>query len=723
MSHSIGQRITRSSGSNLALSFMALPAEKARAMSSFYAFCRIVDDIVDDKQKTDEQKRDDIRFWRDEIARCYDSTPDSELGFELKEIIRHYPIPRQPLYDLMDGVEMDVSKNRYANFEEMSLYCYRVASAVGLVSIEIFGYSNPRSREFAVALGMAFQLTNILRDVRYDFDQYRRIYLPQDELQAFGVSEADLFSQTPHAGRERLLRMQAFRAEHYFQKAARLLPAEDRKNFKAAELMTEIYYRLLNKIRARNYQILGKPVRLHKIEKIIAVSAAKNKGATVFRSKLQPPRKIAVWGAGFAGISAALHLAQQGHHVEIFEAKSYTGGRAHSFTDTHTGLILDNGQHILMGCYRDSLALLELLGVSDKLAKQEGIEVPYLSPGGKRSILKAYDLPAPLHLAAGLFGFNELSWLDRLAILRLGAVIRLTRAPAESLTVADWLRQHGQTSNAIRCLWEPYCIAALNEPVATASALLFHRTVKLSLCGSKQDSSIYLSKVGLSELLSPEAGLFLSSVGSKLHTGLGVRSVNFEDGSVTGFVTSAGDTVTADCYVSALPWTTLRSLLPEKSTLSQDLRNIGSAPIISLHLISDCAIVKESYAGLLDSPVQWIFNRGTASIDGQSGHLSAIIISAAYDLLDVNGPELLEKVWSEINRYFPSTCKGKVLHHVVYKSRDATFAARPGVNPFRSGPKSHWKNLYLAGDWTETGLPATLEGAVQSGRLAAEAMD
>ncbi len=723
MSSTIGQKITRSSGSNLALSFISLPPEKSRAMSSFYAFCRIVDDIVDDKQKSDDEKRREIQFWRDEVRNCREGAPNSELGFELKEIILRYQIPNQPFYDLLDGVEMDVSKTRYENFQEMSLYCYRVASAVGLVSIEIFGYTQPQAKEYAVALGMAFQLTNILRDVRYDYDQYGRIYLPQDELRAFGVSEADLFSSAPHEGRERLLRLQAFRAEHYFQKAARLLPAEDRPGFIAAELMTEVYYRLLQKIRRRKYRILQKPVRLNKLEKLAAVSKARSDGAAINRKKLKPPRKIAVWGAGFAGMSAALHLARQGHQVEVFEAKAYTGGRAHSFVDAHTGLTLDNGQHIFMGCYRDCLGLFEMLGVTGKLALQDGIEVPYLSAEGNRSILKASPLPAPLHLVSALLGFRELSWKDRFAILRLGASIRLGARPAPNETVAEWLEKRGQTPNAIRCLWGPFCIAALNEPVSHASATLFHNTVRLSLCAAKHDSSIYLSKVGLSELLSPEAERFLAATGSKIHLGRGVREILFDGNHVSGFVTTDGTTVTADCYVSALPWTALRALLPENAPLVQNLKKIESAPIISIHLLSDCQITSDPYVGLLDSPVQWIFNRGKATAEGQSGYLSAIVISAAYDLMQLDSRGLLEKVWGEINRHFPGTRGGKILHQVTYKSRDATFAARPGVDAFRPGPKTDWDNLYLAGDWTHTELPATLEGAALSGHRAAAAID
>jgi len=722
MTAPVSQQITRSSGSNLALSFISLPKEKQQAMSVFYAYCRVADDIVDDPQKSAAEKRSEIDYWRHEIRSCYEGTPDSPLGRELQETVRRYLIPPRPLLDLLDGVEMDITQNRYANFADVSLYCYRVASAVGLVSIEIFGYTNPLAKDYAVALGMAFQLTNILRDIRFDLDRYQRIYVPLEEMTAFGVSEADLLSDAPHPGKSRLLRLQSFRAEHYFMKAARLLPREDRANFIAAELMTEVYHRLLRKIQRHNFQILSKPVRLGKAEKILAVGKARRSGAALYGTPLSKPMKVAVWGGGFAGLSAALHLAHRGHEVELFEGKAYLGGRAHSFKDAHLGVTLDNGQHVFMGCYRACKELFNLLGISDKLVRQDGIEVPYLLPDGARSILKASPLPAPLHLTTGLIGFNALNWLDRAAILRFGTALRLGFHPSASETVEGWLKSLGQTDNAIRCLWEPFCIAALNEPVQSASAKLFARVVRDSLGGSREDSSIYLSRVGLSDLLMPEAELFLKSTGSKIHLNTAVREVLWDHDRVTGFITGSGSRITADCYVSALPSGALTALLPETSPLREKLRGIKTSPIISLHLLTDCPIVSDPFVGLLDSPVQWIFDRSEAW-KNKDGYLSAIVISAAYDLMELKTPELLARIWSEINKFFPATRHGKILHHVFYKSKDATFAAVPATEALRPETKSEWSNLYLAGDWVQTGLPATLEGAVLSGRQAAEALD
>ncbi len=718
------QSITKKSGSNLALSFFCLSPAKRQAMSTFYAFCRIADDIVDELGTSEVEKRQQINELRSEIKACYEGIPATELGFELKDIIHEYLIPPQPFFDLLDGVEMDLHKNRYETFEELTLYCYRVASAVGLVSIEIFGFTHAQSKDYAIALGMAFQLTNILRDVNVDLAKYDRIYLPQEELRTFGISEAELRSTEMTPAKQRLFRMQHFRATHYFHKAARLLPAGDRPNFIAAELMTEVYFRLLTKLEKNHFQQGTNTTRLNKVQKIIAVGVASKKGAAINSIHRPRPKKIAVWGAGFAGISAAVHLARAGHQVDLYESRPYLGGRAHSFTDVKTGLTFDTGQHIFMGCYQQCLDLFKILGITDKLAMQPDMEVPFLSPGSTLQKLKASNLPAPFNLLTALLNYGELSWMDRLAIARMGLVMKLGQKPQGKQTAQEWFAQHGQTQNSIRALWEPFCVAALNEPCQTASAVLLYETLRRSLFGSKSDAAIYTSKVGLSDLFNPETDAFLRSTGSRIFLNEGVRSVNFSPHFIDSFVSSSGAVIQADAYVSALPWMTLKSLLPPEERLTRDLAAIESAPIISLNIICDCEITTEPFIGLLDSPLHWIFDRST-HLKGthEKGYMYALVVSAAGSLMDMKQEEFVKLMWSEINRFFPRTRSGTILRHILYKSKDATFAARPETETRRPSAKSPWKNLLLAGDWTQTGLPGTLEGAAWSGANVVEAVD
>src|SRR5476649_1529119 len=260
------EAITQSAKSNLALSFASLPEAERRAMSTFYAFCRVVDDVADSTELPIEEKRRQLGEWRKEIHRAYLDTPLTPLGREMAQIIRTYLIAPTPLEEILSGMEMDMSILRYPTFALLDQYCYRVASAVGLVSIEIFGCRHARSRDYAVALGMAFQLTNILRDVKKDAS-FGRIYLPLDELASFGVTEADILEGRWSENMRQLFRFQHHRARHYFAKAHRLMMPSDRPKLLAAEIMRANYEELLNKIERRNFDVMTSPVKLSKFEK------------------------------------------------------------------------------------------------------------------------------------------------------------------------------------------------------------------------------------------------------------------------------------------------------------------------------------------------------------------------------------------------------------------------------------------------------------------------
>ncbi|MEM9445223.1 MAG: hydroxysqualene dehydroxylase HpnE [Verrucomicrobiota bacterium] len=708
------QTITQKSGSNLALSFFILPKEKREAMAILYAFCRTADDIVDEKDKSLTQKLKEIEFWNQEIDACYTGTPQSRLGQDLAKIVRLYLIPPDPLKDIMRGVEMDLHKSRYPSFAELETYCYRVASAVGLASIEIFEHSHAHTKAYAVALGMAFQLTNILRDIQYDLLEYDRIYIPQDELDTFQVTEDDLRTWPNKANLKRLCLLQYHRAKHFYAKAARLLPAKDSKNMAAAEIMTHVYSRLLEKLRKNNFGLGKAPVQLNKFEKVLAViKAMRSFNSLPTSTKL--PQRVAIFGGGFAGIATAVHLSRGGHQVEIFEAKSYTGGRAHSYNDTKTGITFDNGQHILMGCYHSCLNLIKSLGVEEKLEIQKSIHVPYHSLDKGITHLRAANLPAPFHLLKALLSFEELSWKDRIAICYFGLSLRIGQSPSQKSTVKEWLLGQRQTPHAIHVLWEPLCIAALNEPIASASAKLFEAVLRQSLFGGTSDASIYFSKVGLSELLMPEAELFLKATGGRIHTGEPIKELCFEKDKLISFKTTRQTYEHFDQCISCMPSKALSSLLPETSPLKNQIAQIPSSPIISVHILCDTPIINQPFVGLLDSPVQWIFDRTDylPSFANDFYHYT-IIISAAYQELELKRPELLELIKKEIQQHFPQSKKMTISRDVIYKSIDATFAATPSVDEMRPQQNTEWSNFHLAGDWVQTYLPATLEGAVLS---------
>lgn len=269
------QSITRKSASNLALAFVLLPKAKSEGMAALYAFCREVDDIADDESVPVERRREQLAVWRDDVRKaCEGISPNLPVNRELQPVIRQFNLPFHLFDELIRGVEMDLDTRRYETYDRLDLYCYRVASVVGLLSIEIFGYTNPACRDYAVYLGKALQLTNILRDIGGDAAR-GRIYLPLSELARHDVTPEEIL-QGRHSDRFlRLARSVAERARQFYRLARETLPAADRRNMVAAELMAAVYWKLLCKLEARNFPVFEpKPTRLNKAQKLLLVLGA-----------------------------------------------------------------------------------------------------------------------------------------------------------------------------------------------------------------------------------------------------------------------------------------------------------------------------------------------------------------------------------------------------------------------------------------------------------------
>lgn len=253
---------TRAAGSNFYYSFLLLPRAKREAMFAIYAFCKYTDDLVDEDQH-DQDKFELLNEWRAEVEQLYRGQPTHVITRALGDILEDFPIPKKYLHDLIDGMEMDLVKKRYATFDELLLYCYRVASVVGLMSIEVFGYANKKTQQYARDLGIAFQLTNILRDLKNDAER-GRIYLPQEDLDRFSYSEEDLIKGQYNRSFIELMRFEVARAKDYFQSAARALPLVDKSTVVASEIMAGIYFRILERIEASNYNVFKGRISLPK---------------------------------------------------------------------------------------------------------------------------------------------------------------------------------------------------------------------------------------------------------------------------------------------------------------------------------------------------------------------------------------------------------------------------------------------------------------------------
>jgi len=277
--------ITRQSKSNLALAFISLGRERKRDITVFYAFCRVIDDIADSSELNVVEKRVGLAKWRQMLHATAQDEP--LLARDVRRLIAKYSLPAAMLDEIIAGVEMDLSTMRYPTFEELRVYCYRVASAVGLVSIEIFGYRNQHCKQYAIELGLALQMTNIIRDVGKDM-QNGRIYLPQEDLARFHYSESEMMQRHYNERFVQLMEFQARRARQFFAGAAAALPAEDRRAMTPAEIMGSVYRGLLRRIELDKFRVFEKDYQLSKMEK------ARRIAAELFKSFLNPPRQASV---------------------------------------------------------------------------------------------------------------------------------------------------------------------------------------------------------------------------------------------------------------------------------------------------------------------------------------------------------------------------------------------------------------------------------------------
>ena len=277
--------ITRQSKSNLALAFISLGRERKRDITVFYAFCRVIDDIADSSELHVVEKRVRLAKWRQMLHATAQDEP--LLARDVRRLIAKYSLPPAMLEEIIAGVEMDLSTIRYPTFEDLRVYCYRVASAVGLVSIEIFGYRNQRCKQYAIELGLALQMTNIIRDVGKDM-QNGRIYLPQEDLARFHYSETEMMQRHYNERFVQLMEFQARRARQFFANAAAALPVEDRRAMTPAEIMGSVYRGLLRRIELDKFRVFEKDYQLNKMEKAGRIAAE------LFKSFLNPPRQTSV---------------------------------------------------------------------------------------------------------------------------------------------------------------------------------------------------------------------------------------------------------------------------------------------------------------------------------------------------------------------------------------------------------------------------------------------
>jgi len=439
------------------------------------------------------------------------------------------------------------------------------------------------------------------------------------------------------------------------------------------------------------------------------------------------PNDILIIGGGFSGLAAGVALSEARYGVRLLEQKPHLGGRARSFLDPTTGSVVDNGQHIFMGCYHATIRFLSTIGTLDRLRFQKRLSLHFLDRKGWLTVLGCPDLPSPWHVFLGVLRSGSFTLREKLEVLRLGGPLRRPRAMgrgSERLTVRDWLTKLGQSERLQHNFWDLLCIAALNEDPSVASAALFERVLELALFTSSEDSRIGIAGVGLSEVYVDAATAYIRSRSGRVECGRGVAGLLVAEGQCRGVRLSTGEQIEAESVLSAVPSFQLARLLPgellRREPFFAPVVSLRPAPIISINLWFDRAITDLDFVGLRGGTVQWLFNKG--KILGSGENYVSLVLSGAHRHITRGKEELLDMALLELGDFFPEARKASLLHSLLIKERFATFSPTSEAEGLRPAARTPVRGLYLAGDWTATGLPATIEGAVQSGYNAARAI-
>jgi zeta-carotene desaturase len=433
---------------------------------------------------------------------------------------------------------------------------------------------------------------------------------------------------------------------------------------------------------------------------------------------------VVVIGGGVSGLTAAVDLSSYGFSVLLVEQKQHCGGRTYSFVHKETGDEVDNGQHLMMGCYRSTLKFLTTIGALPAVTIQKNLSVAFQHSERGLFRLQAVSLPAPLNVLVGLLRLKSLTFLQRLSLLRVGVALLFARpdddTQLQSLTVSEWLAQLHQPEVNKKYLWDILAIGTLNDSPSVVSAALFVKVLQSAFLGRRVNSSMVIPKKGLSSVLVDPAINFLTQNKSTVLTNTGVDRVVIKEGSVVGIVLNSGETVSTRAVVSAVPYFDAPRIFREgtDAPLSelQTPGNFVSSAIVTVHLWFDKNFVGEEFVALLDSPIHWVFNKSKmyAKRKGETSYLS-LVISGAENFVEKEKEEIVALAVSELSRFYPRCAGAKLIHSFVIKEKRATFSPRVGVERFRPSHTTSVKNLFLAGDWTDTKLPATIEGAAQSG--------
>lgn len=430
--------------------------------------------------------------------------------------------------------------------------------------------------------------------------------------------------------------------------------------------------------------------------------------------------KVIIIGGGWAGLTAAVELTKHGYQVSVLEASRQLGGRARAvqFGENH----VDNGQHIMLGAYNKLLYILNKIGVKEEnVLRRLPLDLKFGSNGSDCFHLRTRNLPAPAHLLFGLLGAKGFSFFDRLAVIRAVFSMRLSNFKLpDDLPLLDYLMRLGQTKNTIRFLWQPLCISILNTPIETASTELFLNVIRDVFFGKKSDSDMLLPLDHLNACFPDPAMEYIEKNNGNISLGARVESVNIQSNAVTGIKTRKSIIDASNIILATSPEQAFKILNEHEQLepIAKKLAKLKSLPITTLYLrYPEPVSLNRDFVGFLDCHTQWVFDRD--KLTGDTGVLAAVI-SGPGEHMKMTADELTKIIIEEIAAQYPDF--PKPVETKLIREKMATIASTVGINHYRVKNKTPVKGLWIAGDYTDTGYPSTLEGAVRSGFSCAQAM-
>ena len=430
-------------------------------------------------------------------------------------------------------------------------------------------------------------------------------------------------------------------------------------------------------------------------------------------------RRVVVIGGGLAGIAAALDCADDGASVTLLESRRRLGGAAYSFT--RDGLTVDNGQHVFLRCCTSYHELLQRIGADHLVTVQPRLEIPVLAPGGRTAWLRRSGLPAPLHLAGAMLRYPFLGPLARLSVARtMQALDRVDPddPAADSVSFGDWLSEHGQGAAAIETVWELIARPTLNLRVGDASLAQAAYVFQHGMLRDPAGGDVGYARVPLSEIHDEAAGCALAQAGVDVRLRHGVTAIEPHAHGFQVALSGLPALLTDAVILAVQPERAARVLPVSAGVDTTALARLGSSPIVNLHLVFDTKVLEQPFAAAVHSPVQWIFDRSDGA-NQQAGQYLTVSLSAADTELEMTATELRERFVPALAQLLPAVREAQLETFFVTREHAATFRAAPGSRALRPGPRTALAGLVLAGNWTDTGWPATLEGAVRSGHAAA----